>query len=101
MSYARKSSTLPVLFDKMLDLNFFSQSIVYDCVTLKFIVLLNELFMVRFILFNLHIHFQIHTFSCPLYIDKLNIFYYKLHSFQFLQYMNLEGKVISPDNIEG
>lgn len=57
--------------------------------------------MVRFILFNLHIHFQIHTFSCPLYIDKLNIFYYKLHSFQFLQYMNLEGKVISPDNIEG
>lgn len=41
MSYARKSSTLPVLFEKMLDLNFFSQSIVYDCVTLKFIVLLN------------------------------------------------------------
>lgn len=41
MSYARKSSTLPVLFEKMLDLNFFSQSIVYDCVTLKFIVHLN------------------------------------------------------------
>ena len=57
--------------------------------------------MVRNILFKLHMHFQIHTFSCPLYIDKLNIFYYKLHSFQFLQYMNLEGKVISPDNIKG
>lgn len=41
MSYARKSSTLPVLFHKMLDMNFFSQSIVYDCVILKFIVFLN------------------------------------------------------------
>jgi len=41
MSYARKSSTLPVLFDKILDLNFFSQSIVYDCVTFKFIVFLD------------------------------------------------------------
>ena len=57
--------------------------------------------MVRYILFKLQMHFQIYTFSCPLYIDKLNIFYYKLHSFQFLQYMNLEGKVISPDNIKG
>ena len=41
MSYARKSSTLPVLFHKMLDMNFFSLSIVYDCVILKFIVFLN------------------------------------------------------------